>query len=399
MIGERIIFNILAFVLFIIIFLKMIKKNDTNYTYILLAQAIGIFIGFIGLIFRFHISAFFMVLTYLISILLPIAVIIIEKKGLFLSEIIYISLSRYYYKKGETEKAKDMLMNAVEKLPDSYYVHKELANTFNKLGNNEIAIDEYNRALDINPTDYTLKVSTATLLKNEGKNEDAIRVLNETLTKQPDCYEASCLLGDILYEKENFKEAINVYLQALTYNPDKYELYYNLGMAFTRINDFQSAKEYYEKAAQLNSILYHAKFDLGQIALLYNELEEAETYFMQCIIDESIADDVYYYLGYISMLKGDRENAIQYLNTAVEENEQLYEKAAKELIFRIIIKEIKKPTSTTPKNKKLSLKEKNTIKHLEETCAIVGSLNQNDIKVIRQLRGQEQKNRANIERE
>ncbi len=40
MIIERIIFNVVAFALFVIIFLKMIYRNDTNYTYILTAQAI-----------------------------------------------------------------------------------------------------------------------------------------------------------------------------------------------------------------------------------------------------------------------------------------------------------------------------------------------------------------------
>lgn len=40
MIIERIIFNVIAFALFVIIFLKMIYKNDTNYTYVLAVQAI-----------------------------------------------------------------------------------------------------------------------------------------------------------------------------------------------------------------------------------------------------------------------------------------------------------------------------------------------------------------------
>lgn len=40
MIIERIIFNVVAFALFVIIFLKMIYRNDTNYTYILATQAI-----------------------------------------------------------------------------------------------------------------------------------------------------------------------------------------------------------------------------------------------------------------------------------------------------------------------------------------------------------------------
>lgn len=395
MIVERIIFNFIAFALFVIVFLKMIYKNDTNYIYVLAIQALGIAIGFIGLVFRVNLPLILNIFTYIICILIPLIIIIAERKGISLSEIIYINIAKFYHYNNQSEKAKRILMNIIEKYPNSYYLHKELAKICEETQNIEIAIDEYIRASDINKLDFDIQLKSANLLKSVNRNEDSARVLKELLNKKPECYEASCLLGDILYEQENYKEAVNVYLQAIDYNPDKYELYYNLGMTFTRLNDFQSAREYYEKAAQLNSLLYHAKYDLGQISLLYNELEEAEKYFTQCVNDEELADEVYYYLAYISMLKGERETATQYLNTAVEENEELYKKACKELVFKFIINKIKKPINTAKsKKKKITIKELETIKHLEETCEVVGNLNQNDIKAIRTLkRKQEEKER------
>ena len=39
-IAEKIIFNVIAFFLFILIFVKLIRKNDTNYIAILVLQAI-----------------------------------------------------------------------------------------------------------------------------------------------------------------------------------------------------------------------------------------------------------------------------------------------------------------------------------------------------------------------
>lgn len=51
MLAQKIIFNVLAFSLFIIMFFKMIKKNDTNYVIILCMQALGIAINFIEIIF------------------------------------------------------------------------------------------------------------------------------------------------------------------------------------------------------------------------------------------------------------------------------------------------------------------------------------------------------------
>ena len=50
MLVSKILFNLLAVALFVIIFFKMIKKNDTTYVSILIAEAIGIGINFIEII-------------------------------------------------------------------------------------------------------------------------------------------------------------------------------------------------------------------------------------------------------------------------------------------------------------------------------------------------------------
>lgn len=391
MIVERIIFNVVAFALFFIIFSKMIQKNDTSYTSVLIIQALGIAISFISLIFRIDMPIAVIIFTYILSILLPFAIVISERKGISLSEIISINMAKINERKNDNEKAKEILMKMLEKYPNSYFIHKELAKLCENTGNIDLAIDEYIRSSELNKKDYNMQLKTAELLKNTTRSQDAVRILNDLLKVKPDCCEASCILGDILYENENYMEAINVYLQALNYNPDKYELYYNLGMIYTRLNDFQNAKEYYEKAAELNSILYKAKYNLGQIALLYNELDEAEEKFMQATQDDELVDEAYYYLAYVSMLKGDKEKGIQYLNIAVEDNKKLYNKANKELIFKIIMNKIKKPTSNTEgkEKRRLTKKELETIKHLEKTCEVVGNLNQNDIKVMRMLKRKE----------
>ena len=49
---EKIVFSVVAFVLFIYMFLfKMFKKNDTSYLIVVLTQALGILINFVQIIF------------------------------------------------------------------------------------------------------------------------------------------------------------------------------------------------------------------------------------------------------------------------------------------------------------------------------------------------------------
>ncbi len=59
MLIEKLIFNMLAFSLFIIIFAKLIKRNDTNYIIILGIEVLGIAINFIEIIIRNNIRNIF----------------------------------------------------------------------------------------------------------------------------------------------------------------------------------------------------------------------------------------------------------------------------------------------------------------------------------------------------
>ena len=395
---ERILFNVIALGLFLFLFFRMIQKNDTNYIYILALQALGIAIGFFALIINVKIPIIVLILTYIFSIILPIIIILIERKGITLTEVICISIYKIYNKLGLEDKAKNVILKLVEKDKYSFYGHKLLAEVYEKEDNLEIATEEYIRASNIRPNEDKIQYKIAELFNKTGKQNGAVKILQELLRKKPEWQEATLLLGDIFQEQERFKEAVSVYLDAIQYHPENYDLYYNLGMVYTMLNDFQSAKEYYEKAAELNSLLYNAKYNLGQIALMYNELEEAEDYFMECLQDEELEDDAYFYLAYIAMLKGDEIKAIDYLNVAVGENPEIYDRIKKELIFKIILYKVDKPSnnkSPKKKNVKITKKEKETIKHLRHTYEVVGNLNHNDIKVMKiiQTKRDEEKER------
>ena len=67
---EKIIFNVLALALFTITFLKLIKKNDTSYIYILAIEFIGLTINFIELFFAVRLNIFFKILIYIFSIII-----------------------------------------------------------------------------------------------------------------------------------------------------------------------------------------------------------------------------------------------------------------------------------------------------------------------------------------
>ena len=396
MLFEKIIFNILAFSLFIIIFFKMIKKNDTNYVIILCMQALGILIGFIEIIFRLNMGYFMKFLVYILSVIIPIIIIFIEFKGIDFSEIIYITLAKIAILMSDTKGAKNFLINLITKYHESYLGHKMLAEIYEKEGGMRKAIDEYVQAIDLNKKDYDSYYKVAELLNNLNKKDEASEMLFIILNKKPEMYKATELLGEILIEKERYKEAVNIYQDALRYNPVSYELNYNLGIAYTMLNDFQNAKTCYEKAAQINTLLYNAKYSLAEIALIYKDLEEAERRFLEAIEDEELSADSYYELAKIYLIKGDKDTAIKYINTAIDTNaKKIVEKIKKEPIFIPIMAKISIPFNLEEpeQNKEVKLKEKEikAKEHLEEMSEITRHLSYNDIKMLRKNNGRKSK--------
>ena len=389
---EKIIFNLFAFSLFILIFLKLIRKNDTSYVYLLVLQFIGIAINFIELSLGKSFGLIIKLIMYILSVFIPIFFIWLEyAKKIEFAEVFYLMVAKISILIGKEEISKKYLLQLISKYPNSYKGHKMLAELDEENEKYELALEEYEKVYEFNQKDQDIYIKIGKLYGNVGRENEAIEIFSDLLKKRPDYYEASMILADILNSKQEYKEAVQVYMAALKYRPADYDLYYNLGMTYTMINDFAKAKECYEKAAQINSTLYHARYSLGQLNLLYGDLEEAEKYFMECIDAEEVEAGAYYYLARIAMIKGETDKAKNYANIAIEENPTIYEKMAEENIFMPIIDEVNKPKINVEgkkKNKKKLLSKKEILidMHLDNTCKLVGKLNNNDIEMIENVK-------------
>ena len=387
MILEQLIFIILAFGLFVYIFFKMIQRNDTNYIGILVMQAIGIALNFIAVLIKKELGTFFVILKYIFGIIIPVAIIAIEKRGIPLIQILNVAKAKIYLKAGNNKKAKEQLINLVTKYPENYIGHKMLAEIYELEGGMRKAIDEYVQAIDVNKKDYDSYYKIAELLNSLDKSDEASEMLFSLLSKKPDYYKATELLGDILLTKEMYKEAVNIYQDSLKYNPLSFELNYNLGIAYTMLNDFQNAKICYERSADINSLSYNSKYSLAEIALIYKELEEAERYFMEALEEEQLAADSYYELSKISMIKGDKEKAIQFANIAIDiDSAKIVPKIKKDPIFIPVIAKMSIPFNITPleeQENKFNEKEVIAKEHLEDMFEITRNLSYDDIKLLK----------------
>ena len=387
MIVEQFIFTVISLAIFVYMFFKMFKENDTNYIGILIIEAIGISLNFVEVLKKIEFGPFWTIIKYILAILMPISIIILDKKQIPLIQILNVLKAKIYLKLGNNKKAKEQLINLVSKYPENYVGHKMLAEIYELEGGMRKAIDEYVQAIDANKQDYDSYYKIAELLNNLEKPDEAAEMLFNLLNKKPDYYRATELLGDILISKEMYKEAVNVYQNALKYNPLNFDINYNLGIAYTMLNDFQNAKICYEKAAELNSLVYNTKYSLAEIAMMYKELDEAEKYFLQATEDEELCADAYLELSKICIIRNEKDQAIRYANVAIQENpKRIVEKIQNDVTFAIIIARLSIPFNLEIEGEeerphKLTAKEIKAKEHLEEMVEITKKIGYNDIQI------------------
>lgn len=404
MLVEQIIFTFISFAIFVLMFFRMIKNNDTTYVAVLVVEVFGIALNFLEVLFDIKLNMLFLILKYILAILIPIFIIILEKKGMMLLEIWNLQKAKMSIFLGNDKEAKQALLKVLDRNQNSYKAHLMLAQVYENEGGMRKAIDEYVQAIDLNKKDYESYYKVAKLLNGLDKKEEASQMLFNLLNKKPEITKASMLLGEILIDAKMYKEAVNVYQEALRFDQVNYDLYYNLGIAYTMLNDFQNAKTCYEKAAELNSLLYNAKYSLAEIALIYKDLEEAEKRFLEVIEDEELSADAYYELSKIYLIKGDKEIAIKYINTAIDANsKKIVEKVKKDPIFIPIMAKISIPFNLEEpeiedEKKKLKEKEREAKEHLEEMSELTRNLSYNDIKLLKK-NGEEKKETSKEEKE
>ena len=64
MIIEQLLFTVISFAIFVYMFFRMIRNNDTTYVVVLVLEAIGIALNFVEVLFRVKLNILFVILKY-----------------------------------------------------------------------------------------------------------------------------------------------------------------------------------------------------------------------------------------------------------------------------------------------------------------------------------------------
>jgi Tfp pilus assembly protein PilF/mono/diheme cytochrome c family protein len=153
----------------------------------------------------------------------------------------------------------------VEKNPNDFEAHYNLAAMLQARDHLQEAIPEYEQAVRLHPEDATANNALGEALFRDGNSDAAVQHFLTALTAKPDYFDASYNLGIALAEKGDFVGATEQFQKAVRLNPEDADAQANLGGALAALGQNADARAHLERALAINPAHSLARENLDQL--------------------------------------------------------------------------------------------------------------------------------------
>jgi Tfp pilus assembly protein PilF len=140
----------------------------------------------------------------------------------------------------------------VEKNPNDFEAHYNLAAMMQAKGRLDNAVREYVAALRLHPDDAIVNNAIGSALLAMGRADEAAPYLRSALKTRPDYFDAHYNLGNLLASRDDYKGASEQFSLALQTQPGDANAEANLGSALAEMGKFAEAKSHLERALQID---------------------------------------------------------------------------------------------------------------------------------------------------
>jgi len=148
-------------------------------------------------------------------------------------------------------EAAELIGKALELVPDSAVMHRNLGMSLQALGRLDEAVACYNRAIDLKPDYVQAHDSLGNLFMDQERFDQAVACYSREIDLEPDRADGHYNLANALLRLGRAEEAVVTYQRALQLEPEFVEAYNNLGAALARLGRYEAAASCYDRAASL----------------------------------------------------------------------------------------------------------------------------------------------------
>ena len=191
---------------------------------------------------------------------------------------IYKTLGYLYTDLGQTDKAINAYLKAVELDAKDANLYYNLSTLYERAGNKERADFYLTKAISLQPEDMESRLQLAESLTKAGKYEEAEKHLTEILKKKPDSIKAMVILVPVLEKLGDKKRLIEIYKKMLSFDSKNETLAYNIAVLEYEAGHLKEAVPYFEQYleahpddAEVHSLLFDIFKKLKKEDLLLRE--------------------------------------------------------------------------------------------------------------------------------
>ncbi|MCI0625456.1 MAG: tetratricopeptide repeat protein [Acidobacteria bacterium] len=214
-----------------------------------------------------------------------------------------------YTNLGQSEKAADSYLKAIESRADYFEAHYNLGVTYGALGMYQKAIDSYKRAIRINPDFEEAYRNLGVASGQLGRWQDAVEFCKKALKIKPDDGEVYTTLGLACSMLGISSEAMEAYKQSIKINPNDGDAYYSLGNFYLKLERYDEAVEAYRQATRAKPHDAEAYLNLGITYTSLKRYQEAIEALRHSVGINPAIHEARYTLGLVYLTIGDSVSA------------------------------------------------------------------------------------------
>ena len=179
-----------------------------------------------------------------------------------------------FHKQGNSERAIELINQAITETPANALFHSTLGNVFQALGQSDAAIASYRHALSIQQNFAEAHNNLGIALMSKGKFDEAIESYRTAVSLVPHYAEAFNNLGLALHAQELPVEAMDAYKRAVSISPNYAKAFFNLANVL-REKTPEQAIPFIQQALAVKPDFYEAWVTLGELQKNQGNLDHA----------------------------------------------------------------------------------------------------------------------------
>ncbi len=241
-------------------------------------------------------------------------------------EDILITLGKYYIRKSEYQKGREILFNAASKNKNKSEVYNSIGDSYKDEGNLEEARAWYEKALELNFLNSNVYAKFFSLQKENADLNEINHLLHlvKTIESEDPCstvlYNAYREAAFEIRESGNTEAAINYFQKAIDLRPDLQLVKLDIAYEYSKAGNKDKAINMVRDIVVTEPLNYNAWLALSYFYELHAEIDQAVNAYQKCLtLQPKESANIYSLMGAMYQTASQWEDAIKYYKLAASE--------------------------------------------------------------------------------